>query len=165
MALEGLGYIAKIVYLDPSDNNSITTDFDLGAFLKEQLKDIWSAQGNYVVTAYNDMERVTDPKTGEDLLLMGFGVFNNEYNPYNSWYLVRHPDATYTMHEIPHIFDLRGQPKTLHGNRTIRVSPFAEDNGQVIYFGGFDCFNKTSHNTAWIYSVDIYTALGISQNQ
>ena len=160
MALEGLAYIAKIVYLDPSDNNRVTTDFDLGAFLKEQLKDIWSAQWNYVLTAYNDIERVTDPKTGEDLLLMGFGVFNDLYNPDNSWYLVRHPDATYTMHKIPYIFDLRGQPKTLSGNRAIRVSPFAKDNGQVLYFGGFDCFGKTSHNTAWIYSADIGTVLG-----
>jgi poly(A) polymerase len=160
MALEGFDDIAKIVYLDPSDNNSVTTDFDLGAFLKEQLKDIWSAQRYYVVTAYNDMERVTDPKTGEDLLLIGLGVFNDVYNPDNSWYLVRHPDATYAMHEIPCIFDLHGQPKTLSGNRTIRVSPFAKDNGQVLYFGGFDCLGKTSHNTAWIYSVDIDTALG-----
>ena len=39
MALEGLAYIAKIVYLNPSDNNSVTTDLDLSAFLKEQLKE------------------------------------------------------------------------------------------------------------------------------
>jgi hypothetical protein len=160
MALEGLAYIAKIFYLDPSDNNSVTTDFDLGAFLKEQLKDIWSAQRYYVVTAYNDMERVADPETGEDLLLMGLHVFNDVSPPDNSWYLVRHPDATYTLHKIPYIFDLRGQPKRLHGNRSIRVSPFAKDNGQVIYFGGFNCYDKTYRNTAWIYSADIDTVLG-----
>jgi len=160
MALEGPAYIAKIVYLDPSDNNSVTTDFDLGAFLKEQLKDIWSAQWNYVLAAYSDMERVTDPNTGEDLLMLGVAHGTPEGKSDSAWYLVRHPDATYTMHKIPYIFDLRGQPKTLSGNRTIRVSPFAKDNGQVLYFGGFDCANRTSHNTAWIYSTDIDTALG-----
>jgi len=161
LAVEGNSGNAKIVYLNPSDNNSVTTELDLGAFLKEQLKEQIGTDWNFVVTAYNDMVWVTDPKTGEDLLLIGFGV--NEFNSDSAWFLVRHPDATYTVHEIPHIFDLRGQPKTLRGNRTIRVSPFAEDNGQVIYFGGFDCFGKTSHNTAWIYSVDIDTALGISK--
>ncbi len=162
MALEGLTleqyHMAKIVCLDPSNNNSVTIDLDLTEFLKGQLGGEW----NYVVTAYNDMEQVTDPNTGEDLLMMGLSVFEG-YIPLStaSWYLVRHPDATYTVHEIPYIYDLRGQPKTLQGTRTIRVSPFAEDNGQVFYFGGFDCAFKTSHNTAWIYSVDIDTALGI----
>ena len=170
MALEGLaieGYSAgaKIVYLNPSDNNSITTDLDLGAFLKEQLQEVWSAEWNYVITAYNDMVPVTDPNTGEDLLMMGGAHFTPEGNSDSAWYLVRHPDATYTVHEIPYIFDLRGRPKKLTGTRAIRVSPFAEDKGQVLYFGGFDCASKTSHNTAWIYSVDIDTALGISQNQ
>ena len=80
-----------------------------------------------------------------------------------AWYLVRHPDGTYTVHEIPYIFDLRGSPKTLPGIRTIRVSPFAEDKDQVIYFGGFDCAVETCRNTAWIYSADINTALGISE--
>jgi hypothetical protein len=57
---------------------------------------------------------------------------------------------------------------SLQGTRTIRVSPFNEDQGRIIYFGGFDVASqylagKRSHNTAWIYSADIYTALGISE--
>jgi len=47
MALEGRN--PKIVYLDPADNNSITTDLDLSAFFKEQ----WGAGMVYVLTAYN----------------------------------------------------------------------------------------------------------------
>jgi hypothetical protein len=163
LVLEGYSTGAKIVYLDPSDNNSVTTDIDLGAFLKEPLKELWSAEWNYIITAYNDMERVTDPNTGEDLLLMGITHATPEGKSDLAWYLVRHPDATYTVHEIPYIFDPRGEPKTLGGTRTIRVSPFAEDNGHVLYFGGFDTFGKTSHNTAWIYSADINTALGITK--
>ena len=163
LAIEGYSKGAKIVYLNPSDNNSVTTELDLGAFLKEPLKEVWSAEWNYVITAYNDMERVTDPNTGEDLLLLGVAHATPEGKSESAWYLVRYPDATYTLHEIPYIFDPRGQPKALQGTRTIRVSPFAKDKGQVLYFGGFDCAFKTSHDTAWIYSVDIDTALGIAK--
>jgi len=163
LALAGYSAGAKIVYLNPSDNNNVTTELDLGAFLKEQFKERWSAKWYYVITAYNDMERVTDPNTGEDLLLMGGSHGTPEGKSDSAWYLVRHPDATYTVHEIPYIFDPRGQPKALQGTRTIRVSPFAKDKGQVLYFGGFDCAFKTSHDTAWIYSVDIDTALGIAK--
>jgi hypothetical protein len=158
MALEGVALeifpMAKIVYLNPADNNSVTTDLDLTEFLKGQLGGEW----NYVATAYNDMEHVTDPNTGEDLLLMGLGVFQVDSD--STWYLVRHPDATYTLHEIPYIFDFRGQPKKLHGTRTIRVSPFAKDNNQLLYFGGYDCTGTPSLNTAWIYYADIGTVLG-----
>jgi len=97
-------------------------------------------------------------KTWSDLLLMGLAHIAPEGTSAVAWYLVRHPAGTYTVHEIPYIFDFRGSPKTLPGIRTIRVSPFAEDKDQAIYFGGFDCVSQTSHNTAWIYSADIDTS-------
>jgi poly(A) polymerase len=168
MALEGpaiAGYSAgaKIMYLDPSDNNSVTTELDLGAFLKEQFKEAWSAELYYVITAFNDMVPVTDPNTGEDLLLLGGWHLDNEGNA-GSWYLVRHAGATYTLHAIPYLFDFRGWPKSLMGIRAIRVSPFMTDNSQVIYMGGCTVSPLIKlHNTAWIYSVDINTALGISE--
>jgi hypothetical protein len=80
-------------------------------------------------------------------------------------YLVRYPDGTYTLHEIPYIFNFRGSPKKLAGIRTIKVSPFAKDNNQILYFAGYDGSGTQNHNTAWIYSVDIDTALEISENQ
>ena len=167
MALEGFG--SKIVYLDPSDDNSVTTELVMDTYLEEEWGEDWrraeEKKWNGVGIAYDDMVPVTDPKTGEDLLMMGFYAYNPG-TPDPAWYLVRHPDATYTLHEIPYIFDLRGWRKRLAGTRSIKVSPFAEDKGQVLYFGGFVITgSKTFHNTAWIYSVDIDTALGISQNQ
>ena len=62
---------------------------------------------------------------------------------------------------VPYLFDFRGWPKSLIGIRTIIVSPFTTDNSQVIYMGG--CTGGPLiklHNTAWIYSVNIDTALG-----
>lgn len=165
MALEG--YETKIVYLDPSDNNSVTTDLDLDAFYQEQWGADWELckknGWDYNLAAYNDMVPVTDSKTGETLLLIGLMVVYHPSKPDSTWYLVRRPDATYTLHEIPYFFDLRGWPKKLQGTRAIRVSPFAEDQEHVLYFGGFDCIGKNSHNTAWIYKTDINTALGITE--
>jgi hypothetical protein len=171
MALEGRG--SKMVCLDPSDNNSVTTELDFNAFLKEQWADEWETivntpWGDYVTPAYNDMTPVNDPKSGEELLVIGLSAYFQPADSNSAWYLVRHPDATYALHEFPYMFDLRGWPKELQGTRTIRVSPFNEDQGRIIYFGGFDVASqylagKRSHNTAWIYSADIYTALGISE--
>jgi hypothetical protein len=159
LVLERYSTGAKIVYLDPSDNNSVTTDIDLGVFLEEPLKEVWSDEWNFLVIAYNDMEQITDPNTGEDLLLMGVTHITPEGKSDLAWYLVRYPDGTYTVHEIPYIYDELGSSKTLSGTRTIRVSPFLQDRERVIYFGGFDCVSEPSHETAWIYSVDINTAL------
>jgi hypothetical protein len=160
LVLEGYSTGAKIVYLDPSDNNSVTTEIDLGEFLEEPLKEVWSDEWNYFIIAYNDMERVTDPNTGEDLLLMGVTHFTPEGKSDLALYLVRYPDGTYTLHEIPYIDDSHGSPKALAGIRTIKVSPFAKDKNQLLYFGGYDASNIQSHNTAWIYSADIGTVLG-----
>jgi poly(A) polymerase len=174
MALEGLaiaGYSgnAKIMYLNPSDNNSVTTELDLDAFLREQFKERWSTKWYYVITAYNDMVQVTDPKTGEDLLMLGgvdVEITPSSFNADNSasWYLVRHADSSYTLHEVPYLFDFRGWPKDLMGIRSIRVSPFQAVSSQVIYMGGYTLgFTEKLHNTAWIYSADIDTVLGISK--
>ena len=160
LAIAGYKAGARIVYLNPSDNNSITTELDLGAFLKEQFKERWSADLYYVITPFNDMLQVTDPNTGEDLLMLGGWHMDDEGNS-GSWYLVRHANASYTLHEAPYLFDFRGWPKGLMGIRTIIVSPFTTDNSKVIYMGG--CTGGPLiklHNTAWIYSVNIDTALG-----
>ncbi|MEO1334164.1 MAG: hypothetical protein AAFV29_00915, partial [Myxococcota bacterium] len=47
--------------------------------------------------------------------------------------------------------------RSLRAVRTIAVSPFPEDEGRVIYVGGYDVFDRATspdrlqHNTAWIY--------------
>jgi hypothetical protein len=47
----------------------------------------------------------------------------------------------------------------LESIRTVTVSPFPEDQGQVIYLGGYDGGHVAHHNTAWLYRVGINTAL------
>jgi hypothetical protein len=161
MSLEG--FSAKIMYLDPSDN-SVITELDMDMFFEEQWGADWDKakqnNWNYIIPTIDATTPMTDPQTGEHLLLMGLYAIKPS-KPSVSWYLIRHADASYTLHEIPNIFDWRGMPKGLKGTRTIRVSPFASDKGQVIYMGGFMSSIKPEfHNTAWIYSADIGTVLG-----
>ena len=69
-----------------------------------------------------------------------------------AWYLVRHADGTYTDGCV---FDPKNPrpnpPRGLLAVRTIELSPFPQDKGRVFYFGGYDCADIESHNTAWIY--------------
>jgi hypothetical protein len=161
MAPEGVG--ANIMYLNPADN-SVTTELNFDAFLTEQWGAEWEnakqMKANYVIAAFNDMTPLTDPQSSEALILIGIYAYHPK-KPTSTWYVIRHEDASYTLHEIPYLFDWHGWPKRLFATRTIRVSPFASDNNQVIYVGGYSTnINSKDHNTAWIYSADIGTVLG-----
>ena len=64
------------------------------------------------------------------------------YHPYGGWYaggsyLIRESDQHYRLKEVNGRWE-PGKPK-LVAPRTFVVSPFPEDAGKVIYFGGFDC--------------------------
>ena len=75
-----------------------------------------------------------------------------------AWYLVRYSDGTYRHGQI---FDPNNPipnqriPGGLRDARTICASPFPEDHGRVLYFGGFNCgthyIEEKLVNTAWIY--------------
>jgi hypothetical protein len=161
MGLEGLS--AKIMYFDPSDN-SVTTELDMDTFFKEQWGADWDKakqnNWNYVFPVLDAVTPVTDPQTSEHTLLLGLYA-TKPSKPLASWYLIRHSNASYTLHEVPYIFDWRAFMRGLKGTRTIKVSPFASDKGQVVYMGGFMSSIKPEfHNTAWIYSADIGTVLG-----
>ena len=149
------GYLVRIA---PNFGYNYVIELDLVAFLVEQ----WGGIGyESAAAAYNDMLPVTDPRTGDTVHLLGI----MSYPPAgmrrtSSWYLIRYPDATYELHEIP------AQPHpimpnpVLFANRTILVSPFAEDKGQYFYFGGYDTLFLPARNTAWIYRAPIETVFG-----
>ena len=67
----------------------------------------------------------------------------------NARYCIRHAEGARITYELAEITDPR-EPQ-LVATRTIAVSPFPEDQGRVLYFGGYDCNGVPSHNTAWIY--------------
>jgi hypothetical protein len=147
--LEANGTVVK---LDPLKNNEVTVEYDY----KTYYTDLWgSLGGGATLGAYNDMPKVRDPLTGEEVWLIGLWVNHPERaTPPNngSYYLVRHADGSY---EHGNVYDLQNPVPAgseLRATRTITASPFPEDDGKVFYFGGYDAGGTgTKHNTAWIY--------------
>ena len=46
--------------------------------------------------------------------------------------------------------------------RSIASSPFAND-GDTIYFAGYDANKASAHNTGWIFRASLVTALGAAR--
>jgi hypothetical protein len=156
-SLEGeQGYVG---YVDPAAGYSATQEIYLVPYLLRQWGNL---RRLYVVAAYNDMTVLQDPHTGEPLQLIGLAAQNRIPGQENlAWYLVRHLDGHYDLHEIPPIATPGNPDPNLFATRTIVVSPFAEDQGQVVYFGGYDVtWDDAIHNSAWIYRAPLDTVLG-----
>jgi hypothetical protein len=65
------------------------------------------------------------------------------------------------MHQAPPLLPQPYQrsDSKLWAIRTLIVSPFPDDKGEVLYLGGYDAGFEPAHNTAWLYRVGIDTAL------
>jgi len=86
-----------------------------------------------------------------------FFLFDNGAPPYfaaEGKFFVRTENGGYAIREI---HDPNVTPKQkLVFPQAIAVSPFAQDNGKVIYFGGFNTMGiKVDEYTAWIYKMTI----------
>jgi hypothetical protein len=164
---EVLWFVAsgKVHRLDPTAGFQETVELDLTGFLTEKL----GLPVVSVLAAYNDLMPYAMPGTGETLGLFGFqsrhlaADFNSHPSVKahallnsggaghagNGRYCIRHVKGTEVTFEVAEITDPR-EPK-LVATRTIAVSPFPEDQGKALYFGGYDCNILPAHNTAWIY--------------
>lgn len=146
-------YPGVVYRIDPDRNCAVTTELDIRAYFAKAF-DLSTLRGP-CLSAYNNFLPVTDPETGEQVHLLGLWINHpsgrgTELGA-SAWYLVRHADGTYGHGRV---FDPQPKPDSPRGllaTRTIEVSPFPEDKGRVLYFGGFDCASIESHNTAWIY--------------
>ena len=72
-------------------------------------------------------------------------------------YAIRDDAAHYHLSEVNGSIGASAPP--LVATRAYALSPFAEDHGQVIYFGGYDCNFKPSSDTAWIFRTSLANAL------
>jgi hypothetical protein len=167
---EVLWFVAsrKVRRLDPAAGFKETIELDMPVFLTEKL----GVQVRGVLSAYNDLMPYVMPSTGEALWLFGFqcsysaavvkanprlkvrqgfveGRPGPTYHAAEARYCIRHAKGADITYEMAEITDPR-QP-LLVTTRTIAVSPFPEDQGKALYFGGYDCDSVPSHNTAWIY--------------
>ena len=147
-------YPGVVYRIDPSPKFEITTELDIRAYFAKVFG--VSALRGPCLSAYNNFLPVTDPDTREKIHLLGVwinhpGGHATDFGG-SAWYLIRHSDGSYGYGRV---FDpdhpRPDPPRGLLATRTIEVSPFPEDKGRILYFGGYDCASIKSHNTAWIY--------------
>jgi len=113
-----------------------------------------------IIAGYDEMPAISSG-TAEIRLI---GLLALDFNNLNaSWFLSRttsYPPA-YELCQIdaPTTWPYNRSDGALWSVRETAVSPFAEDQGQILYVGGYDSHYHPDHNTAWIERVGINTAL------
>ena len=124
---------------------------------------------SYVIAAYNDMAKVRD-LGGSEALLIGLEAFIPPRSPIaaghsvvdvgygrveaGGWYLVRHPTGQYDLRLVG-----AAAGRRLVAIRSIRSSPIPQE-GDAIYFAGYDANKAPAHNTAWIVRSTTAAAMG-----
>jgi acetyl esterase/lipase len=139
--------------IDPRDNHRVTVELDIKAHFARH----WNLPRytGPALSAYNRITPWTVPGGGEAVHLIGVAVAHpmlRDTPPHNgSWYLVRHADGHYTAGYIDDPARPVAVGQSLRGTRAIEVSPFPEDGGRVVYFGGADIGKHIALDTAWVY--------------
>lgn len=143
----------SIVRILPERGYELVVELDVREFLRER----WGGLGfNLVIAGYNSLTRVYDPHTKQDVYLIGLLAVPPDGYPWtSSWYLIRYPDATYDVKEVPALPHPFLPTPMLRGNRTMVVSPFPEHQGQQLYLGGYDSLFLPTRHTGWIYQVPV----------
>lgn|GEM_PF-3918860 len=151
--------------IDPgAEGDKVIVDYDV----RSGWLDAWpfppESGGPMTIIAYNDMVPARHPTTGDSIALIPLGTRHpeggrmygggtNELGA-SAWYLVRYGEGDYGIGQISdpaHPIPNRSSGG-LRATRTIRPSPFPEEQGRVWYFGGFDAFGGPSHlHTGWVY--------------
>ena len=114
--------------------------------------------GSTVLMAYaavNDMFPVVDPGTSQTVYVLGLAPYLSpgQY-PLAALYAIRGAGGYYSIRQVD-----PGSAMDLRATRTYALSPFPQDNGNSIYFGGFDDDYLPAHNTAWIFQTTVENAL------
>jgi hypothetical protein len=91
---------------------------------------------------------------------VGYPAPDNTPERNSASYLIRHRDATCEWGGVfdPAVPLPNPTAGGLRATRAVRISPFPEDGGRVLFFSGFDAASQTGpvwHNTAWIYRAEL----------
>jgi hypothetical protein len=163
-AYEGVpGEVLRII----PETGVAVTELNTENFLRQKWH--WQYQKNsgdkrWVLLAYNDMPKI-ETSSGPIRLMSLLAHSPNADEERSAWFLTRKEDTTgsdgYTLHEVKPIAGSRTESSdpALWSIRTFIVSPFKEDQGQVLYLGGYDGHWQPVHNTAWLYRAGINTLL------
>ena len=131
-------YPGVVYRIDPARNSAVTTELNIREYFAKAFG-VAELRGP-CLSAYNDFLPVTDPDTGEKVLLLGVWINHpagrTTAEGCSAWYLVRHAGGTFSHGRV---FDPAhprpNPPRGLLATRTIEVSPFPDDAGRVLYFG------------------------------
>ena len=158
----------RIIRVDPHDGHKATVELRIRPLLAKS----WGTDvPGSIIAAYSDMMPLEDPATGRTVHVMGVEgriqrrEKGKKYRPntYGGWYaggsyLIRETDQSYRLKEVNGRWE-PGKPK-LVAPRAFAISPFPEDAGGHVYFGGFDCNFFPALDTAWVFRAPIETVLG-----
>lgn len=138
----------QMVRLDPTPTlpYKAVQELDIMADLSAK----WGYKATFVVVANSDMTFIPEPATGKMALFISV-----QHHPArdrdDAVYYIRRIGAdgqpTYSLITIDN--KRLDRPIILNSTRTIIISPFAQDAGAVVYFGGYDADDTPSHNTAY----------------
>jgi hypothetical protein len=175
--LEGPAWKAAILSFSPAGQDlKVDQELNINHFIEQTLgvnftnnpgaKTIAGGDSN-LISAYDNIPPVINPSNGQTVWLVGLGFDPCYRCPFpkrgnDSWFLSRTAPYKYTLHEIPSLgfVDPGTDPQLCPcAVRTMTVSPFPEDQGQVLYIGFYDTNNAPCHNTAHAYRVGLSTAL------
>jgi CubicO group peptidase (beta-lactamase class C family) len=151
--IAALEYKGLIIRIDPDNNNQSAIEIDLMKYLNEQWNDSLLNK-NGVGGVYNRFTSYFDPVSMSNVWLAGIWAHKIGYpgiDKNGSYFIQRDETGKYKWCYIYDYDNPIPVDKTLTGTRDIEISPFPEDNGNVLYFCGFDAGYGPSHNTAWIY--------------
>lgn len=160
----------RIIRLDPSDGHRATVELRIRPFLGKH----WGCDiPGSIIAAYSDILPLEDPVTRRTAHILGVqarieqGGKDKTYRPdtFFGWYaggpyLIRESDTSYRLKEVNGRWE-PGKPK-LVAPRAYVVSPFPEDGGSSVYFGGFDCNFFPALDTAWVFRASVKTVLGVA---
>jgi hypothetical protein len=164
-----------IFRLDPEPGGGMRSvrETCLGALASRYLN---GALVPFMFGPYNFFMPVTNPATraqeyilGLDVVVIGPSIPKAQPTKgiggfyAGALYAVRDPHASYTIHEV-NGQHAPGKPN-LVSVRSYALSPFPSDNGQVIYFGGYDGNWVTSQDTAWIFRTTLSNSLAGGPSQ
>jgi hypothetical protein len=160
--LEGNAFESKVLEFFPQ-----TEALNIVRLLKSAVGTDFNPNGatgdTNIIGAYNDIPKVTDPTTGQNVWLVGLGFSQKRRCPipgkeHSSWFLSRSASGSWSVHEIPALGFIDPQPCP-PAVRTMAASPFPQDQGQALYIGFYDTHGLPCHNTAHIFRVGLATAL------
>jgi len=110
----------------------------------------------YSVLANNTFTRLVDPDSGDPYQLMTVQTRPNIST--DAWYALRAPTAAYTLKKVAS--STLTPPTPLTSTRTAVLSPFPDENGSIVYLGGFDVVDQPNHNSAYVLRAGIRTIFG-----